>query len=80
MIGLRLLLNSIQNSIEEPWQRIPSVIALFAAEASCVLLDSSHDHYAALSTLLIHSSKLDMRVYICGLILFFPILFTPDLH
>ncbi|XP_057433669.1 uncharacterized protein LOC130726425 isoform X4 [Lotus japonicus] len=61
MIGLRLLLNSIQNSIEEPWQRIPSVIALFAAEASCVLLDSSHDHYAALSTLLIHSSKLDMR-------------------
>ncbi|KAJ1441363.1 Nucleolar pre-ribosomal-associated protein 1, N-terminal [Sesbania bispinosa] len=62
VMGLRLLLNSVQNSIEEPWQRIPSVIALFAAEASCVLLDSSHDHYAAISTLLIHSSKLSMRV------------------
>ncbi|KAF1894608.1 hypothetical protein Lal_00031428 [Lupinus albus] len=59
--GLRLLLNSVQNSIEEPFQRIPSVIALFAAEASCVLLDSSHDHYSAISTLLIHSSKLNMR-------------------
>ena len=63
-MGLRLLLNSVQNSIEEPWQRIPSVITLFAAEASCVLLDSSHDHYAAISTMLIHSSKLNMRVYI----------------
>ncbi|XP_061372643.1 uncharacterized protein LOC133315092 [Gastrolobium bilobum] len=61
VVGLRLLLNSVQNSVEEPWQRIPSVIALFAAEASCVLLDSSHDHYAAISTLLIHSSKLNMR-------------------
>ncbi|KAL4343375.1 hypothetical protein S245_036316 [Arachis hypogaea] len=62
VMGLRLLLNSIQNSIEEPWQRIPSFIALFAAEASCVLLDSSHDQYAAISTMLIHSSKLNMRV------------------
>ncbi|KAG5052104.1 hypothetical protein JHK87_004302 [Glycine soja] len=61
-MGLRLLLNSDQNSIEEPWQRIPSVIALFAAEASCVLLDPAHDHYAAISTFFIHSSKLNMRV------------------
>ncbi|XP_027341039.1 uncharacterized protein LOC113854301 [Abrus precatorius] len=62
VMGLRLLLNSVQNSIEEAWQRIPSVTALFAAEASCVLLDSSYDHYAAISTFLIHSSKLNMRV------------------
>ncbi|RZC25417.1 Nucleolar pre-ribosomal-associated protein 1, partial [Glycine soja] len=62
VMGLRLLLNSVQNSIEEPWQRIPSVIALFAAEASCVLLDPAHDHYAAISTFFIHSSKLNMRV------------------
>jgi len=61
-MGLRLLLNSVQNSIEEPWQRIPSVISLFAAEASCVLLDPTNDHYAAISTFLIHSSKLNMRV------------------
>ncbi|KAL9319803.1 hypothetical protein ACSQ67_011642 [Phaseolus vulgaris] len=62
VMGLRLLLNSVQNSIEEPWQRIPSVISLFAAEASCVLLDPTNDHYAAISTFLIHSSKLNMRV------------------
>jgi len=70
-MGLRLLMNSVQNSIEEPWQRIPSVIALFAAEASCVLLDSSHDHYAAISTFLIQSSKFNMKVNICGLEIFF---------
>ncbi|KAH1197429.1 Nucleolar pre-ribosomal-associated protein 1 [Glycine max] len=64
VLGLRLLLNSVQNSIEEPWQRIPSVIALFAAEASCVLLDPAHGHYAAISTFLTHSSKLNMR-YLC---------------
>lgn len=63
-MGLRLLLTTVQNSIEEPWQRIPSVIALFVAEASCILLDSSHDHFAAISTLLIHSSKLNLRVCI----------------
>lgn len=80
-MGLRLLLNSVQNSIEEPWQRIPSVIALFAAEASCLLLDPSHDHYAAISTFLIQSSKLKMRVYICGLQIFFHNVFFPsDLH
>ncbi|PNY04311.1 hypothetical protein L195_g000729, partial [Trifolium pratense] len=62
VMGLRLLMNTVQNSIEEPWQRIPSVIALFAAEASCVLLDSSHDHYAAISTFLIQSSKFNMKV------------------
>lgn len=73
VMGLRLLLNSVQNSIEEPWQRIPSVIALFAAEASCVLLDPAHDHYAAISTFFIHSSKLNMRVYIYGLEISFTI-------
>ncbi|TKY46883.1 Nucleolar pre-ribosomal-associated protein 1 [Spatholobus suberectus] len=62
VMGLRLLLNSVQNSIEEPWQRIPSVIALFAAEASCVLLDPSHDHYTAISKFFTHSSRLNMRV------------------
>ncbi|KAI5383760.1 hypothetical protein KIW84_070932 [Lathyrus oleraceus] len=32
VMRLRLLIDSIQNSIEESWKRIPSVIALFAAE------------------------------------------------
>lgn len=62
VMRLRLLINSIQNSIEESWKRIPSVIALFAAEAPCVLLYSSHDHYAAINTFLIQSSKLNMKI------------------
>ncbi|CAI8619493.1 unnamed protein product [Vicia faba] len=62
VMGLRLLMNSVQNSIEESWRRIPSVIALFAAEASCVLLDSSHDHYAAICTFLTQSSTMNMKV------------------
>ncbi|KAL5061344.1 hypothetical protein RYX36_032948, partial [Vicia faba] len=61
VMGLRLLMNSVQNSIEESWRRIPSVIALFAAEASCVLLDSSHDHYAAICTFLTQSSTMNMK-------------------
>ncbi|KAL5081818.1 hypothetical protein RYX36_010239 [Vicia faba] len=62
VMGLRLLMNSVQNSIEESWRRIPSVIALFAAEASCVLLYSSHDHYAAICTFLTQSSTMNMKV------------------
>lgn len=60
---IRLLLTYVQNGINEPWQRIPSVIAIFAAEASLVLLDSSHDHYATLSRHLMRSSGLNMRVF-----------------
>ncbi|KAL5082591.1 hypothetical protein RYX36_011012 [Vicia faba] len=62
VMGLRLLMNFVQNSIEESWRRIPSVISLFAAEASCVLLDSSHDHYAAICTFLTQSSTMNMKV------------------
>ncbi|KAJ7963838.1 Nucleolar pre-ribosomal-associated protein 1 [Quillaja saponaria] len=62
VMQLRLLLTSLQNSIEEPWQRIPSVVSLFAAEVSFVALDPSHVHYEALSTLLKRSSRLNMKV------------------
>ena len=62
MTRIRLLLTSLQNGIEEPWQRVPSVVAIFAAEASFILLDASHDHYATLSRLLMNSSKLNMKV------------------
>lgn len=52
----------MQNGIEEPWQRIPSVIAVFAAEASLILLDPSNDHYPTLSKLLMRSSRVNMKV------------------
>lgn len=60
---LRLLLTYVQNGIEEPWQRIPSVIAIFAAEASLLLLDPSHDHYTSVSKLLMRSSRVNLKVY-----------------
>lgn len=60
---LRLLLTYVQNGIEEPWQRIPSVIAIFAAEASLLLLDPSHDHYTSVSKLLMCSSRVNLKVY-----------------
>lgn len=62
MMRLRLLLTYVQNGIEEPWQRIPSIITLFAAEASFILLEPSHHHYAALSKFLVRSSRMNRKV------------------
>ncbi|KAJ4837428.1 hypothetical protein Tsubulata_012761 [Turnera subulata] len=61
VMRLRLLLTYLQNGIEEPWQRIPSVIALFAADSSFILLDPSHDYYATLCKHLMRSSKVNMK-------------------
>jgi nucleolar pre-ribosomal-associated protein 1 len=61
---LRLLMNYVQNGVEEPWQKIPSVISLFAAEASFILLDPSLDHYTTISKLLMQSSRVNMKVYV----------------
>lgn len=68
---LRLLLTYIQNGVEEPWQRIPSVIAIFAAETSLLLLDPSHEHYATLSKLLMGSSRVNIKVYVLQFCLLF---------
>ncbi|KAK9163661.1 hypothetical protein Syun_004563 [Stephania yunnanensis] len=54
-LRLRLLLTCLQNGITEPWQRIPSVVAIFSVEASFVLLDPSNDHYAAIINVVISS-------------------------
>lgn len=59
---IRLLMTFIQNGIKDPWQKIPSVIALFAAEASLILLDPSHDHYIVLSKHLTDTSGVNMNV------------------
>ncbi|KAK0600723.1 hypothetical protein LWI29_017841 [Acer saccharum] len=61
VMRLRLLLTYMQNGIEEPWQRIPSVIAIFAAETSLLLLDPSHDHYTAISKFFMRSSRVNMK-------------------
>lgn len=62
VIRLRLLLTFMQNGITEPFQRVSSVIAVFVAEASFVLLDSSHDHYSAISKALMRSPSSNMKV------------------
>lgn len=58
---LQLLLTYLQNGIEEPWKRIPSVIAIFTAESSFILLDPSNDHYSTISKLLMRSSRVNLK-------------------
>ncbi|KAL9254329.1 Nucleolar pre-ribosomal-associated protein 1-like protein [Drosera capensis] len=59
---LRLLLTYLQNGIQEPWQKIPSTIALFIAESSLILLDSSNDRHAAINMHLMQPSRINMKV------------------
>ncbi|KAH0771918.1 hypothetical protein KY290_015899 [Solanum tuberosum] len=61
VMRLRLLMSYLQNGIEEPWQKISSVTAIFVAEASYVLLDPSHGHYSAISKYLIRSPNANMK-------------------
>ncbi|KAI3458963.1 hypothetical protein Pfo_015626 [Paulownia fortunei] len=61
VVRLRLLVSYLQNGIEEPWQRIPSIIAVFFAEASLILLDTSHDNYSTISKYLKNSSSVNMK-------------------
>ncbi|KAL6844553.1 hypothetical protein ACP4OV_026226 [Aristida adscensionis] len=58
---LQLLLTYLQNGISEQWQRIPSIIAVFAAEASLTLLDSSHTQFTAVSNFLMHSASVNLQ-------------------
>ncbi|KAF8052739.1 hypothetical protein N665_1514s0011 [Sinapis alba] len=58
---IRLLLLCLKNGVEEPWQRIPTVSAVFAAEASLILLNSSHEHYVPIKKLLKSSPSLNLR-------------------
>uniref|UniRef100_A0A7N0UWV8 URB1 C-terminal domain-containing protein n=1 Tax=Kalanchoe fedtschenkoi TaxID=63787 RepID=A0A7N0UWV8_KALFE len=61
VMRLRLLLTCVQNGIEEPLQQIPSVIAIFAAEASMILLEASNNHYSDIVELLTSFSALKMK-------------------
>nr|XP_043632579.1 uncharacterized protein LOC122603821 isoform X2 [Erigeron canadensis] len=52
---LRPLLTYVQNGISEEWQWIPSVHALFAAEASVLILDPLNNHFKTITKLLLQS-------------------------
>lgn len=56
-LQLQLLLTSLQNGIVEPWQKIPSFTAIFAADASFMLLDPKRDHYDAVTNVLEQSKN-----------------------
>ncbi|KAL6651997.1 hypothetical protein ACP70R_010922 [Stipagrostis hirtigluma subsp. patula] len=58
---LQLLLTYLQNGISEQWQRIPSIMAVFAAEASLTLLDSSHSQFNAISNFLMQSTSVNLQ-------------------
>ncbi|RCV36782.1 hypothetical protein SETIT_8G009000v2 [Setaria italica] len=58
---LQLLLTYLQNGISEQWQKIPSIITVFAAEASLTLLDSSHAQFTAISNFLMHSTSASLQ-------------------
>ncbi|KAL3834336.1 hypothetical protein ACJIZ3_009072 [Penstemon smallii] len=47
--------------LQKPSQRIPSIITIFAAEDSLVLLDPSHDNYSAISKYLKNSPRVNMN-------------------
>lgn len=52
----------MKNSILEPWQRLPFVTALFAAEASCILMNPSDVHYTAVNKFLFRAPGIDLEV------------------
>ncbi|KAH7429976.1 hypothetical protein KP509_09G076400 [Ceratopteris richardii] len=58
---IRLLLIVVKNSVLEPWQRLPSSAALFAAEASCLLMTPSDVHYTIVSKFLCRAACLDVE-------------------
>ncbi|MCO5561984.1 hypothetical protein L7F22_015610 [Adiantum nelumboides] len=58
---IKLLLIFVKNSVLEPWQRMPSVAALFAAEASCILMTPSDVHYSIINKILFRSACLDLE-------------------
>lgn len=62
MTRLKLLLTYLQNGIKDPWQKIPTILAVFVAEASVILLDPCHEHYPVISKFLLHSSRINLKV------------------
>lgn len=62
MTRLKLLLTYLQNGIKEEWEKIPTILAAFVAEASVILLDPSHEHYPAISKFLMQSPWINLKV------------------
>lgn len=63
ILQLQLLLSYLQNGITDEYQKIPSLTAIFSAEASFILLDPSHNSFQVVSKFLMHSPRVDFKVF-----------------
>ncbi|XP_042413782.1 uncharacterized protein LOC122002620 isoform X1 [Zingiber officinale] len=61
LLQLQLLLTYFQNGITQPWERVPSIFTIFAAEASFMLIDNRQNHFFTISRFLMHSPKMDFK-------------------
>ncbi|XP_078434364.1 ribosome 60S biogenesis amino-terminal protein isoform X2 [Wolffia australiana] len=61
ILQLQLLLAYLQNGITEEYEKISSLSAIFAAEASFILLDMSHYCFQVISKFLLQSPKADFK-------------------
>ena len=59
---MQLLLESLKGSLEQPFQRLPSVIAAFAAEACLVLVNPAYALYTPINKLLLRQPELNIQV------------------
>ncbi|XP_072970894.1 uncharacterized protein [Typha angustifolia] len=60
ILQLQLLLTYLQNGISEAWQKIPTITAIFAAEASFTLLDPSQNQFFTISKFLMRSPSVNL--------------------
>ncbi|KAJ3693612.1 hypothetical protein LUZ60_009092 [Juncus effusus] len=60
-LQIKLLLTYLQNGISEEWQKIPSLISVFLAEASLTLIDSSKPHFFTISKFLMHNLSANLK-------------------
>ncbi|CAM6096475.1 unnamed protein product [Calypogeia fissa] len=60
-LQIRLLMTYVKNAVTEPWQRIPVVFSVFAAEASCILMHPESHQYAIINRFLLRAPSLDLE-------------------
>ncbi|KAL3696543.1 hypothetical protein R1sor_010619 [Riccia sorocarpa] len=58
---IRLLMTNVKNSVSEAWQKLPRVLSIFAAEASCILMNPDNHHYLTINRFLLRAPSLDME-------------------
>ncbi|KAL2643291.1 hypothetical protein R1flu_010878 [Riccia fluitans] len=58
---IRLLMTYVKNSVSEAWQKLPRVLSIFAAEASCILMNPENHHYLTINRFLLRAPSLDIE-------------------